>query len=92
MMVKCSFCGNELSLGTGKLYVKKDGKLLYFDARKCEKNMLKLNRKARETRWTSEYRDVKKAALATAAAEKKEVKAEKVKEKKEKVPKEKGKK
>jgi len=27
---------------------------------KCEKNMLKLKRKPRTTRWTEEYQDIKK--------------------------------
>ena len=70
-MVKCIFCGNELAPGTGKLYVKKDGRLLYFDSRKCEKNMIDLGRKPRETRWTEEFSDIKRAAKATAAGEKK---------------------
>jgi len=44
-MVKCSFCGSDVELGKGKIYVKKDGKILNFDKRKCEKNMIKLKRK-----------------------------------------------
>ena len=49
--MKCSFCEQDLKKGTGKMYVKKDGKILYFCSTKCEKNLLKLNRKPRETRW-----------------------------------------
>lgn len=52
MAFKCSFCGNPLAAGTGKLFARTDGKLLYFCSRRCEKNMLKLNRKPREVRWT----------------------------------------
>jgi len=37
--------------GTGKSYIKSDGRKLYFCSSKCEKNMLKLGRKARETKW-----------------------------------------
>lgn len=51
-MVKCSFCGTTLSPGTGKIYVKKDGKLLYFDKSKCEKNLLKLKRNPLNTKWS----------------------------------------
>ncbi|MFT4344123.1 MAG: 50S ribosomal protein L24e [Candidatus Woesearchaeota archaeon] len=54
-MVKCSFSGKEIPEGTGIMYVKKDGKILYFYDKKCEKNMLKLNRKPRTTKWTKEY-------------------------------------
>jgi large subunit ribosomal protein L24e len=50
-MAKCSFCGKLIEKGTGILYVKKDGKVLYFDKRKCEKNMLKLKRKPVNFKW-----------------------------------------
>lgn len=54
-MVKCSFCGVEISQGTGLIYVQKDAKVLNFCSRKCEKNLLKLNRKARTTKWTDSF-------------------------------------
>ena len=54
-MVKCSFCGHEVEKGTGKMFVKTDGKILNFCARKCEKNMLVLKRKARDLKWTKHY-------------------------------------
>jgi large subunit ribosomal protein L24e len=38
------------------MFVKTDGKLLYFCSTKCEKNLLKLKRKPREHKWTSESR------------------------------------
>jgi len=53
--MKCSFCGEEIERGTGKMYVKKDGKILYFCSMKCEKNMLKLGRKPLQTKWTKFY-------------------------------------
>jgi len=59
-MTNCTFCGKEMPAGTGKLYVKKDAKLFYFCSSKCEKNQLKLGRKARTTKWTNEYNDIKK--------------------------------
>ncbi|MDD5086250.1 MAG: 50S ribosomal protein L24e [Candidatus Nanoarchaeia archaeon] len=58
-MVKCSFCKETIEKGTGKIYVLKTGKLLYFCSSKCEKNMLKLKRKPRTTKWTKEYEEVK---------------------------------
>ncbi|MEK6941192.1 MAG: 50S ribosomal protein L24e [Nanoarchaeota archaeon] len=64
-MAKCTFCGETLTTGTGKMYVKKDGKVLYFDKSKCQKNMLNLNRKPREVRWTEEGRIAKKLILAS---------------------------
>ena len=54
-MVKCSFCGNEIEQGTGKIYVQTDGKILNFCSMKCEKNELKLKRKARNLKWTTFY-------------------------------------
>lgn len=51
-MANCSFCGKAIEKGTGKIFVKKDGKILNFHNTKCEKNMLKLGRKARNLKWT----------------------------------------
>ena len=58
-MVKCSFSGEEISFGTGTMYVTKEGKILYFKNKKCEKSFLKLNRKTLDTRWTMNYRKEK---------------------------------
>ncbi len=55
----CSFCGSKLEFGTGKMYVKRDGSILYFDISKCEKNFLKLHREPRRVRWTEEGREEK---------------------------------
>jgi len=49
---RCSFCDGEIEPGTGKMFVKRDGSLLYFCSSKCEKNMLKLGRNPRRIRWT----------------------------------------
>jgi len=59
-MAKCSYCGYDIRKGTGKMYVKKDGKLLYFCSMKCEKGMLKLGRKPWTVRWTKEFHKLKK--------------------------------
>ena len=60
-MVKCSFCGKDIEFGTGKIFVKTDGRIQHFDKMKCEKNMLKLNRKPRDFKWTESYdRDTRK--------------------------------
>ncbi len=58
---KCSFCGATIEPGTGKMYVKKDGTVLYFEANKCYKNMILMKRVARTTAWTE------KAAIEKAA-------------------------
>jgi len=51
-MRKCSFCNREIPPGTGVMFVKNDGKIFYFCSSKCEKNMLKLGRKARKLEET----------------------------------------
>ena len=48
----CSFSGEEIEPGTGMMYVKKDGTVLYFRDSKCRKNFLKLGRVPRRVRWT----------------------------------------
>ena len=50
-----SFCGYDIEPGTGKMYVRRDGRVFYFCSGKCEKNMLKLKRKARKLKWTKHY-------------------------------------
>lgn len=54
-MVKCTFCGNVLEKGTGKMFVKTDGKIFYFCSMKCEKNMFKLKRKSIATKWSGKF-------------------------------------
>lgn len=55
-MVKCSFCGKNIEAGTGKMYIKKDARILHFCSRKCEKNLLKLKRKPLKKKWTLFYK------------------------------------
>jgi len=49
--MKSTFSGKEIPRGTGKMYVKKDGKIIYFASKKEEKNMLKLGRNPRKVKW-----------------------------------------
>jgi len=57
-MRKCSFCSGDIAIGTGKMFVKKDGTVLYFCSSKCEKNM-RLGRIPRRVKWTGEYHKLK---------------------------------
>ena len=54
-MANCSFCGDKMEKGTGKMFVYKTGKVAHFCSSKCEKNMLKLKRKARKIKWTKKH-------------------------------------
>lgn len=65
--MKCSFCGFEISKGTGKIYVKKDGTTYFFCAMKCEKNLLKLNRNPVNVEWSMKYAELKQTRLAHSA-------------------------
>lgn len=60
---KCSFCGASIEPGTGKMFVKKDGSILYFDTNKCYKNMIELKRVPRTTRWTDKAHEEKETKL-----------------------------
>ena len=55
-MAKCSFCGNNLLSGSGLMYIKTDGKILYFCSGKCKKNSIRLNRKPADYKWTKLYK------------------------------------
>lgn len=69
-MVNCSFSGKKIPPGQGIMYVQNDGRVYYFANKKAELNMMKLGRKARTTKWTSEY----KALAAEHAHHKKDAK------------------
>jgi len=52
----CTFCGNEIEPGTGKMFIKKDGTIYNFCSMKCQKNLLKLGRVPRRVRWTKNFK------------------------------------
>ena len=54
-MAKCTFCGYDISAGTGMMYVYRSGKVAYFCSKKCRKNQLKLGRKAIHIKWTARF-------------------------------------
>ncbi len=51
----CTFCGNDIEPGTGKMYVRKDGTVHFFCSHKCQANQLDLGRIGRRVRWTRRY-------------------------------------
>jgi len=70
----CSFCGEQIEPGTGKMYVKKDGTVFLFCTNKCYKNMVDMKRVPRNITWTKAY--AVKKGISAAAKEKAEQKAE----------------
>ena len=61
-MAICEFCKMDIERGTGKKFIFKDGKIISLCSSKCEKNLFKLKRKARTTRWTNEFYKLKHAS------------------------------
>ncbi len=59
--MKCSFCGEDITIGSGKMFVKNDGRVLYFCSKRCEKCTFKLNRKPHTSKWTATYNQQKKS-------------------------------
>jgi len=51
----CSFSGEEIEPGTGLMYIKRDGSILWFKNSKTRKNAVKLKRNARRVKWTRHY-------------------------------------
>lgn len=70
----CSFCGEQIEPGTGKMYVRKDGIVMLFCTNKCYKNMVELKRVPRNITWTKAY--AAKKGVAKAAKERVEPKVE----------------
>jgi len=52
----CSFCGNNIEPGTGKMYIKRDGTIFHFCSNKCQKNLIALKRIPRLVKWTKYYK------------------------------------
>ncbi|MEM2757180.1 MAG: 50S ribosomal protein L24e, partial [Sulfolobales archaeon] len=52
--VKCSFCGKDVEAGSGLMYVRNDGNIMWFCSSKCLKN-LRLGREPRKLPWTLKY-------------------------------------
>ena len=47
----CSFCGESVEPGTGKMFIRRDGTIFYFCGSKCQNNS-RLGRVPRRVRWT----------------------------------------
>ena len=56
LLVKpCTFCGRSVAKGSGTMYAKNDGSVLWFCSAKCKKNALVLKRDPRKLKWTKKY-------------------------------------
>ena len=54
-MTKCSFCGEGMQEGRGKVFVRKSGQVLHFCSPKCQRNW-KLGREGKKKKWTTTSR------------------------------------
>ncbi len=52
---KCSFCGYDIPIGRGIMFIRRDGTILNFCTNKCRKSMLIYKKNPRKTRWTAHY-------------------------------------
>lgn len=68
----CSFCGEDIEPGTGKMFVKKDGTVYSFCSNKCKKNRIDIGRVPRRTQWTIRYNELKASSLSREAPKKEE--------------------
>ncbi len=59
----CTFCGDEIEPGTGRMYIKKDGVVFHFCSSKCFKNLVQLGRVPRRTTWTRYYEREKEVRM-----------------------------
>ena len=48
---RCAFCGKEVRLGSGILFVRNDGSTRSYCSSKCKANELKLGRDPRKLKW-----------------------------------------
>ena len=51
---RCSFCGTYIEPGTGIMFVKNDGSILWFCSSKCFKSY-KMGRDPKKLPWTDKY-------------------------------------
>ena len=54
-MPTCSFCGEEIPIGRGIMFVKTSGEIFYFCSSKCERNW-KMKRDPKKVKWTKTSR------------------------------------
>ncbi|MEM0333660.1 MAG: 50S ribosomal protein L24e [Candidatus Aenigmatarchaeota archaeon] len=48
--MKCNFCNSKIEEGTGKIFVRNSGEILYFCSKKCERYYL-MGRKKEKLKW-----------------------------------------
>jgi large subunit ribosomal protein L24e len=49
----CDYCGDDITPGTGTMFVEKNGTTIHYCSAKCEKNA-DLGREPRDLEWTED--------------------------------------
>jgi large subunit ribosomal protein L24e len=57
--MKCSICKSNILKGSGKMFVRNDGKIFYFCGSKCQRNF-RLGREAKKLKWITSEKKAKK--------------------------------
>jgi large subunit ribosomal protein L24e len=60
-MAKCTTCKDNIYKGTGKMFVRNDGRIFNFCSSKCQKNW-KLGRESKKLTWVTKTKKTKKAS------------------------------
>lgn len=55
----CTFCGANIEPGTGRMYVRNDGTILWFCSSKCMKYW-RMKKDPRKLKWTKKYTTLRK--------------------------------
>jgi large subunit ribosomal protein L24e len=58
-MPRCSFCGEEIRKGYGLMFVKNDGKILWFCSGKCRKSY-NMGRNPKKLGWVRKKKEGKR--------------------------------
>jgi len=57
--MKCSICNSNIAKGTGKMFVRNDGRIFHFCSSKCQKNW-KMGRTGKKLKWVTKEKKIKK--------------------------------
>ena len=59
--MKCSICKSNLLKGSGKMFVRNDGRIFYFCSSKCQRNW-KMGREGKKLKWVVSEKKAKKTS------------------------------
>lgn len=57
--MKCSTCKSNVLKGSGKMFVRNDGRIFYFCGSKCQRNW-RMGREGKKLKWAASEKKAKK--------------------------------